>query len=56
VVLTMGCGDECPFIPGKRYVDWDLSDPAGRPLDEVRAIRDDIDRRAHVLIQELSDA
>src|SRR5256885_16299169 len=42
VVVTMGCGDECPFVPGKRYIDWDLVDPAGRPLDEVRATRDDI--------------
>ena len=46
VVVTMGCGDACPFIPGKRYVDWDLPDPKGQPLDEVRAIRDEIvDRR-----------
>jgi arsenate reductase len=56
VVVTMGCGDECPFIPGKRYIDWDLSDPAGRPLEQVRAIRDDIDQRVHALLQELSDA
>ena len=42
VVVTMGCGDECPYIPGKRYVDWDLSDPKDLPLDEVRAIRDEI--------------
>jgi arsenate reductase len=45
VVVTMGCGDACPVLPGKRYVDWDLPDPAGRPIDEVRAIRDDIARR-----------
>jgi arsenate reductase len=45
IVVTMGCGDACPFIPGKRYVDWDLADPAARPLDEVRAIRDEIERR-----------
>ena len=45
VVVTMGCGDECPYIPGKRYVDWDLPDPKGLPIDEVRAIRDDIARR-----------
>ena len=44
VVVTMGCGDACPFIPGKRYVDWDLADPAGAPLEEVRAIRDQIDQ------------
>ena len=42
VVVTMGCGDECPYIPGKRYIDWDLPDPKGRPVEEVRAIRDDI--------------
>jgi arsenate reductase len=45
VVVTMGCGDECPYIPGKRYVDWDLPDPMGRSLDEVRAIRDEIAER-----------
>jgi arsenate reductase len=45
VVVTMGCGDSCPVLPGKRYVDWDLEDPAGKPLDEVRAIRDEIARR-----------
>jgi len=44
VVVTMGCGDECPFVPGKRYVDWDLPDPAGQDLDAVRAIRDEIER------------
>jgi arsenate reductase len=42
VVVTMGCGDECPYIPGKRYIDWELPDPHGRPVDEVRAIRDRI--------------
>jgi arsenate reductase (thioredoxin) len=45
LVVTMGCGDECPVIPGKRYVDWDLADPADRSVDEVRAIRDEIERR-----------
>jgi arsenate reductase (thioredoxin) len=45
VVVTMGCGDACPVLPGKRYVDWDLRDPAGALLDEVRAIRDEIERR-----------
>jgi len=45
VVVTMGCGDACPVFPGKRYVDWSLADPAGRPLDEVRELRNDIDRR-----------
>jgi arsenate reductase (thioredoxin) len=53
VVVTMGCGDECPYIPGKRYLDWDLPDPKGRPLDEVRAIRDEIERRVEVLLGEL---
>jgi arsenate reductase len=45
VVVTMGCGDACPYVPGKRYVDWELEDPAGRPLDEVRVVRDEIERR-----------
>jgi arsenate reductase (thioredoxin) len=53
VVVTMGCGDECPYIPGRRYVDWDLADPAGRPLDEVRATRDEIARRVSELVAEL---
>ena len=53
VVVTMGCGDECPYIPGKRYLDWDLPDPAGRPLDEVRATRDDIARRVDDLLGQL---
>ena len=53
VVVTMGCGDECPYIPGKRYVDWDLEDPAGRPLEEVRATRDEIERRVEALVAEL---
>jgi arsenate reductase (thioredoxin) len=56
VVVTMGCGDECPYIPGKRYVDWDLVDPAGRPVDEVRAIRDDIARRVADLVAALDGA
>jgi arsenate reductase (thioredoxin) len=54
IVITMGCGDECPYIPGKRYIDWDLPDPKGRPIDEVRATRDDIGRRVRELIGELS--
>jgi arsenate reductase (thioredoxin) len=54
VVVTMGCGDECPFIPGRRYVDWDLPDPKGRPIEEVRAIRDEIARRVGELERELS--
>ena len=49
-VVTMGCGDECPYIPGKRYLDWDLPDPKGRPLDEVRATRDEIARRVDELV------
>jgi arsenate reductase (thioredoxin) len=53
VVVTMGCGDECPYIPGRRYLDWDLEDPKDRPLDEVRATRDDIDRRVRELVEEL---
>jgi arsenate reductase len=53
VVVTMGCGDECPYIPGKRYVDWDLEDPKGLPLEQVRAIRDEIDRRVRDLAAEL---
>ena len=53
VVVTMGCGDACPYIPGKRYVDWDLPDPKGRPEGEVRALRDEIARRAADLASEL---
>jgi arsenate reductase (thioredoxin) len=53
VVVTMGCGDTCPYIPGKRYIDWELSDPKGRPVDEVRALRDDIERRVIDLAREL---
>jgi len=53
VVVTMGCGDECPYIPGRRYVDWELEDPAGLPLDEVRRIRDEIARRVDGLLEEL---
>jgi arsenate reductase len=55
VVVTMGCGDECPYIPGKRYVDWDLQDPKGRPVDEVRATRDEIARRVESLVRELDE-
>jgi arsenate reductase len=54
VVVTMGCGDECPYIPGKRYLDWDLPDPKGRPLEEVREVRDEIERRVGELAEELS--
>lgn len=53
VVVTMGCGDECPYIPGKRYIDWELDDPAGRPAEEVRRIRDDIAGRVEALAAEL---
>jgi arsenate reductase (thioredoxin) len=53
VVVTMGCGDECPYIPGKRYLDWDLEDPKGRPIAEVRATRDDIAERVQALVDEL---
>ena len=55
VVVTMGCGDECPYIPGKRYVDWELPDPKGRPVEEVRATRDDIARRVAALVSELDE-
>src|SRR5947208_7446358 len=53
VVITMGCGDACPIYPGKRYEDWELDDPAGRPLEEVRRIRDEIEQRVQNLIAEL---
>ncbi|MEX0663412.1 MAG: arsenate reductase ArsC [Acidimicrobiia bacterium] len=53
VVITMGCGDACPIYPGKRYLDWDLDDPAGKELDAVRPIRDEIDRRVRELLTEL---
>jgi arsenate reductase len=53
VVVTMGCGDECPYLPGKRYVDWDLPDPKGRPLEEVRRTREEIERRVAGLVAEL---
>jgi len=53
VVVTMGCGDECPYIPGKTYLDWDLPDPKGRSVDEVRATREEIARRVANLIAEL---
>ncbi|MBS1887254.1 MAG: arsenate reductase ArsC [Actinobacteria bacterium] len=56
VVVTMGCGDKCPYIPGRRYVDWDLADPAGRPLAEVRATREEIERRVRALVAELDAA
>jgi arsenate reductase len=56
VIVTMGCGDECPNVPGKRHLDWDLPDPRGRPIDEVRATRDEIRRRVAGLLAELGPA
>jgi protein-tyrosine-phosphatase len=56
IVVTMGCGDQCPYIPGRRYVDWALPDPKGQPLDEVRRIRDDIARRVADLVLKLDGA
>ena len=56
VVVTMGCGDACPVIPGKRYIDWDLRDPKDLPLDDVRAIRDDIETRVEELVKDLDRA
>ena len=54
VIVTMGCGDACPVYPGKRYLDWQLDDPAGQPLEVVRVIRDDIDQRVRQLVEELA--
>jgi arsenate reductase len=54
VVVTMGCGDECPYVPGARYVDWPLDDPRGQGIEKVREIRDEIERRVRELIDELS--
>ena len=56
VVVTMGCGDACPIVPGTRYVDWELDDPAGKPLEEIRPIRDEIERRVRALMAELGAA
>ncbi|HEY4459868.1 MAG TPA: arsenate reductase ArsC [Pseudonocardiaceae bacterium] len=56
VVITMGCGDACPIYPGKRYLDWELDDPAGRTVEQVRPIRDEIDRRVTALLAELIPA
>src|SRR2546421_638971 len=56
VVVTMGCGDECPYIPGRRYLDWDLPDPAGRPIEDVRATRDEIEGRVEQLARDLDGA
>jgi arsenate reductase (thioredoxin) len=52
-VITMGCGDACPIFPGKRYEDWELTDPAGLPIEQVRPIRDEIERRVRELLAEL---
>jgi arsenate reductase len=54
IVVTMGCGDQCPFIPGKRYIDWELPDPSGQPIEAVRAIRDEIGTRVDHLLHELA--
>ena len=54
VVVTMGCGDACPVYPGKRYEDWELVDPAGKPLEDVREVRDEIEERVRALIESLS--
>jgi len=56
VVITMGCGDACPIYPGQRYLDWDLPDPAGKPIGAIRPIRDEIDRRVRELLAELVSA
>ena len=56
LLVTMGCGDECPYIPGKRYIDWDLPDPKGQPIEVVRRLRDDIHRRVTELARELDQA
>ena len=56
VVVTMGCGDTCPYVPGRRYVDWPLADPAGQPLDAVRPVRDEIEQRVRQLLGELHPA
>lgn len=56
VVVTMGCGDECPYIPGKRYLDWELADPKGQSLEAVRETRDEIGRRVEGLVRELDSA
>jgi protein-tyrosine-phosphatase len=55
VIVTMGCGDSCPYFPGKRYLDWDLPDPKGQPVAAVRALRDEIGRRVAALVAELDD-
>ncbi|USQ81213.1 arsenate reductase ArsC [Ornithinimicrobium faecis] len=54
VIITMGCGDACPILPGKRYLDWDVADPAGQPLEAVRDIRDDVQQRVSALLRDLN--
>jgi protein-tyrosine-phosphatase len=54
IIVTMGCGDQCPYIPNKRYIDWDLPDPSGQPVERVREIRDEINQQITVLINDLS--
>jgi protein-tyrosine-phosphatase len=56
IVITMGCGDQCPFLPGKRYIDWNLPDPAGKATDAVRAIREEIGHRVDELVAQLNGA
>jgi arsenate reductase (thioredoxin) len=56
LVVTMGCGDSCPYIPGKRYLDWELEDPSGRPLAQVRATRDEIERRVSSMVAEIDSS
>ena len=56
IVVTMGCGDQCPYIPGKRYIDWELEDPAGQGAEQVRRTRDDIRRRVRQLLEELGSS
>jgi arsenate reductase len=56
VVVTMGCGDKCPYVPGRRYLDWDLPDPKGQPIEAVRATRDEIAERVEALVAELDAA
>ncbi len=53
IVVTMGCGDECPYVPGKRYIDWELDDPSGQPIERVREVRDEINRRIAGLLEDL---
>jgi arsenate reductase len=55
VMVTMGCGDKCPYVPGRRYLEWELEDPKGRPIEEVRATREEIERRVVELIDKLDD-